>query len=348
MHDHVVNFRADVDLCGGDINTLVRTSIEPLTRSYAWDLPEVSTPRNTMHMTHTTLTHESGLNWPRNGAEMYLISAPGNVNKWGETRAYRILPGTGMGNPTHLTILNSTALGHSASWSEADLWVLKNHPDDEPSSAHHWNTLDPLDPLVDFAKMANNESLLTATVRGEEEEVKEAEQEIGTDLVIYFNLGGHHVPSSQDVPNTLMHTSASSVLFMPFNYFDDDVSKAVRQGVRIDRSPSRRKSATTSSTTSQNPGDVDDDEKSEIRARSTAKKPSGDEEVTYFGAHYTSPVTVSQEMLAPDLSHYMKERDEGDDTWKTVRNRVGGGLYGLFVGKERGGERDNKDPRMEW
>jgi len=175
---------------------------------------------------------------------------------------------------------------------------------------------------------------------------------------VYFNLGGHHVPSSQDIPNTLMHTSASSVLFMPFNYFDDDVSRRSRQGVRIDR---RRRQKTTTD------GDHEEGDR-EIRrsgkgrvARSrggrhdTEKKKDDDGEgVSYFGARYTSSVLIPEEMLSPDLGHYMKERESGDGEngeWKTVRNDVGGGLLGLFVGKEApssGDRKHQKGPRLDW
>jgi hypothetical protein len=51
--------------------------------------------------------------------------------------------------------------------------------------------------------------------------------------VIYFNLGSHHVPHSGDIPNTLMHTSASSVMFTPFNFHDRDPSRHSVQGVRL-------------------------------------------------------------------------------------------------------------------
>ncbi|OCT53437.1 putative Copper amine oxidase [Cladophialophora carrionii] len=334
MHDHVVNFRADFDICG-TANTLVRTTVEPLQREYDWDKPEVPARRNTMHMVHQPVPRETGLNWPKNAAEMYLITSPTATNRWGESRAYRILPGTGMGNPAHLAILNSTTLGQSATWSSSDLWVLRNHPDTEPSSAHHNNYLEPLAPLVDFTKMVDDEDI------------------DGEDLVVYFNLGGHHVPSSQDVPNTLMHTSASSVLFMPFNYFDEDVSKAWRQGVRVDRRPVREGGSaaaekeevkpklkrTTDAPSEENknkkqPKDEDDDNDDD------------DDGVTWFGGRYTQDVLVGREMLTPDLSHYMKEREEGEEGgWKAVRNAVGGGLVGLFVGKERTGEEGGP---MDW
>lgn len=354
MHDHVVNFKADLDICSGTRNTLVRTSIEPLRQTYDWDQPEVSGQRNTMHMVHRPVTHETGLDWPSNSRDMYLVTAPGSLNKWGETRAYRIQPGTGMGTPAHLTIVNSTTLGRSALWSTSDLWVLRNHPETEPGAAHHLNYLAPLDPLVDFEAMVDGEAI--------EEE----------DLVVYFNLGSHHVPSSQDVPNTLMHTSASSVMFVPFNYFDGDVSRAVGQGVRIDRragagaratagrrDKGRKKEAVyvadknKETVNAADKGKADKEEIKRPRVAPRAAAIQDDEGVKYFGGRYTGPVTVPEKMLSPDLSHYMKEKvpadGEGSDGgWRAIRNNVGGGLLGLFVGKDRAVDDNGGERRMDW
>ncbi|KAJ9631214.1 hypothetical protein H2204_008299 [Knufia peltigerae] len=340
MHDHVVVFKADFDVCGTS-NTFVRTSVEPLRREYDWDRPEVpaGAGRNTMHMVHRPVERETGLDWPKNGRDMFLVTS-NTTNKWGEKRAYRILGGTGMGNPAHLTILNSTTLGRSASWSSSDLWVLKNHPDTEPSAAHHLNYLEPLDPLVDFEKMVDDEEITEE------------------DLVVYFNLGGHHVPTTQDIPNTLMHTSASSVMFVPFNYFDDDVSRATRQGVRIDRRRAQPRGSVGGATRAPAVGDVvgtnaKEDVRRSSKPRSHTMKSNHDDkirddddkQVKYFGARYTKDVKIPKEMLSPDLSHYMKSRDGGPaGEWKTVRNHVGGGLLGLFVGKER----LEDDERLDW
>jgi primary-amine oxidase len=52
--------------------------------------------------------------------------------------------------------------------------------------------------------------------------------------VLYFNLGSHHIPHSGDIPNTLMHTSASSVMFTPFNFHDRDASRRRVQGVKLE------------------------------------------------------------------------------------------------------------------
>jgi len=52
--------------------------------------------------------------------------------------------------------------------------------------------------------------------------------------VVWFSLGAHHVPSASDIPNTLMHTSASSVMFIPHNFHDRDPSRRTSQGVFIE------------------------------------------------------------------------------------------------------------------
>ena len=110
-------------------------------------------------------------------------------NAWGERKGYRITSGTGVGSTPHLTILNSTTLGDSARWAEHDIWVLQRK-DTECRSADPLNYLAPQDPLIDFNKMADHESL--------DRDIKGSTYD--GDLVVYFNLGSHHVPHSGDIP----------------------------------------------------------------------------------------------------------------------------------------------------
>ena len=212
----------------------------------------------------------------------------------------RVQPGTGMGSPSHLTIVNSTSLGKSALWADHDIWVIKQH-DDEPLAAHEKNYLDPNDPLIDFSCLADGEELNVG--------------EDGDDLVVLFNLGGHHVPHSGDVPNTLMHTSASSVVLSPFNFWDEDVSKGRRQGVRVDGRGNDRRD-----------GGGEGWEKG-VRwfggryGRRDVEGVDGDEEVR---------LRVGRD-LEPSLEKYFEE-----DAVKggVVGNKVGGGLLGLFGSRE--------------
>ena len=256
MHDHVLNFKADFDI-GGTANTLMRVGIEPTLSSYPWEDP-AKPPRNTMHLTNTPVTKETGLNWPRNSGEIYLLMNNDSVNAWGEKRGYRITPGTGMGTPIHLTIENSSSLLRGGSWAYQDLWVLRQK-DTEPKSGSPLNFISARDPLVDFSKMVNDE-----------ETVQE-------DLVVYFNLGGHHIPHAGDIPNTLMHTSASSVMFVPHNFHSRDPSREVVQGVKLEL------------------GD------------------GGKHNATYFGGRYREGVTVNIKDLEADLSRYQSPKHDITD-----------------------------------
>lgn len=154
MHDHVINFKADLDIAGTS-NTLSRVSIAPITKRYCWH----DSPRNTMHLTHSSIEIETGLNWLPNAGAMYVVLNDDSSNAWGERRGYRITPGTGMGSPPHLTIENSTTLGKTALWSTHDLWVLRAK-DVERRSASEYNAMEPHDPILDFAKMVDGEDIV--------------------------------------------------------------------------------------------------------------------------------------------------------------------------------------------
>lgn len=159
---------------------MVRMALEPLTKPYPWDAPEVK-ERNTMHLVEYPVEVETGMDWPKNSGEFYLVYHADKKNAWGERRGYRITSGTGLASTPHLTIENSTTLGDSARWAEHDVWVVRRK-DTEPRSADPLNYFAPHDPIIDFNKIADRESL-----------DRQAGDYDG-DLVVYFNLGAHHVP----------------------------------------------------------------------------------------------------------------------------------------------------------
>lgn len=210
MHTHTLSFKADLDIAG-PLNTLHRITIDPTTHQYPWE----PTPRNTMQLTHHPIPTESALNWPQNSQALYVLLNTAARNTWGELRGYRLTPGTGMGTPPHLATHNATATGRAAGWAAHDLHILRQH-DTEPRGASEWNAWEVQDPLIEFARFLDGES---------------AVQE---DLVVYFNLGVHHVSNSADVPNTLMHWSGTSVMFVPFNYHERDPSREAAQGVVLE------------------------------------------------------------------------------------------------------------------
>lgn len=91
MHDHVINFKADMDVAG-PTNDMVRLALEPMTATYPWDKPEYKS-RNTMHLVEYAVTEESGIDWPRNSGELYIVYNSDQKNAWGERKGYRITSG---------------------------------------------------------------------------------------------------------------------------------------------------------------------------------------------------------------------------------------------------------------
>lgn len=303
LHDHVINFKADLDVAG-ESNDLVRMAVEPMVISYPWDQPYVK-ERNTMHLKEYPVTHETGLDWPKNGGEFYLVYSSDHKNAWGERKGYRIVSGTGLGNTPHLTVLNSTSLGKSAKWSERDLWVVRQK-DEEPRAADPLNYIDTHHPIIDFTKLVNNESL----AHGED---------YSGDLLLYFNVGSHHVPHSGDVPNTLMHTSATSVMFIPHNFADRDPSRQSVQGVRLQLKGTKSGGFAGFPDPSDSDSEVtvvDDllrqrlekekreDTNNEVRGKKPAEHHKMHEGANYFGTPYTEGVFVPLDDLEPDLAKW--------------------------------------------
>ncbi|KAL2800214.1 copper amine oxidase [Aspergillus keveii] len=210
MHDHVLNFKADFDILGTD-NTVELTSVVPVEKTFSWNGNKT---RNTMQLQRSMIESEDDgrFNWGFNGQTQIHIINQDEKNKYGEYRGYRILPSSGT---AHLTVKNSTNLAHAAHWAEYDVQVTQQH-DYEPFAAHPYNSQDIHDPPVDFEKFFNGESLNQ------------------TDLVVWLNLGMHHVPHTGDLPNTVFTTAHSGVQFMPLNYLLGDASRQTVNMVRVD------------------------------------------------------------------------------------------------------------------
>jgi primary-amine oxidase len=115
---------------------------------------------------------------------------------------------------THLTVLNSTNLVNAAHWAAHDVHVTRRK-DSEPRSSNPYQNQDTHRPPVDFRAFFDSEGL---------------DQQ---DVVLWVNLGMHHVPTTADLPNTVTTTAHAGVKFVPSNYFDLDLSRRTRSTVRI-------------------------------------------------------------------------------------------------------------------
>lgn len=155
MHDHVINFKADFDILGQN-NTFVSVDIEPTTTQYPWAPGE---NRNTMKLTRRVVETETGLTWPVNSGSHFVVMNNDSVNAWGEKRGYRIMPGSGMGTPSHLTFHGSEALGQAAEWAQKDLWVTRQKENEVWSSTPASNFITN-EPMINFSKFIDGENVV--------------------------------------------------------------------------------------------------------------------------------------------------------------------------------------------
>jgi len=209
MHDHVINFKADLDVLG-TANSLEFVSNKPLSKVYPWSDGQV---RNTMNIERTFITNEdhARFNWAPNSATQVLVVNKDKPNRFGEYPGWRILGATG---GAHLTIQDSSTLLNSGRWAEFDVQVTRQK-DTEPRAVHPYNNMDTPNPPVDFSKFFNSESL---------------EQQ---DLVVWVNMGMHHVPHTGDLPNTVMTSAHAAIQFLPSNYLPGDPSVRAASRVRV-------------------------------------------------------------------------------------------------------------------
>ncbi|KAF1987640.1 putative membrane copper amine oxidase [Aulographum hederae CBS 113979] len=209
MHDHVLNYKVDFDILG-TANTMTTVTPVAVSQVYPWSDGKA---RNTMKLERATIENEDQgkLYWGANGATQYKIINSDYPNKFGELPGYRVLPSEGT---IYLTVQNSSNLARAANWATHDLFVTKQK-DTEPRAVHPYNNQDVYNPAIDFAEFFDGDSL------------------VQEDIVVWFNLGMHHVPHTGDLPNTVFTTAHSGFQIMPLNYLLGDPSRETVNMVRI-------------------------------------------------------------------------------------------------------------------
>ncbi|CAO2648787.1 Nn.00g097360.m01.CDS01 [Neocucurbitaria sp. VM-36] len=207
LHDHVLTFKADLDVMGRQ-NTLQKIDFVTESTDYPWSQGKI---HDTFKASRSFLSKESSVSWADNDAAIFAIVNKDSPNRFGEFPGYRIKRSAGT---SHFTTGNSTNTRKAAASAYHDFYITKQK-DTEPRAADSYNQFAPEDPLVDFTRFFNDESI---------------EQE---DVVVWFNLGMHHMPHTGDLPNTMFTAAHSAIRFEPLNYLDGDPSVASNQQVRV-------------------------------------------------------------------------------------------------------------------
>ncbi|KAJ3784122.1 copper amine oxidase [Lentinula aff. detonsa] len=204
LHDHVINYKVDLDIAGSE-NSLLETIAAQEIVEQPW-LEDDEWGRTVIQQNITRriieTEDEALLKYPTNFQGHYSIVNQNKTNAWGAPRGYAIHAGY---NPIHNTVVGSRRLLNNANWARYNL-AISLRKETEPSSSSMWNMNLPGKPTVDFHKFFDGENITQ------------------DDLVVWVNVGTHHLPQAEDSPNTKTTVAMSSFLLTPLNYFDSDIS----------------------------------------------------------------------------------------------------------------------------
>ncbi|KXS22495.1 amine oxidase catalytic domain-containing protein [Gonapodya prolifera JEL478] len=211
LHDHILNYKIDLDILG-EKNDLLTVNIVTENVEKPWLRPgETLVQKKYVRKTVTT-ENDSFFSTEKGSPDFttVLVANKNRTNKWGNPRAYRVVAQTPVTNP----VKGNTRTLNNANWAYYPIAVTQ-FSDDEHSSSSLYNQNTPTNPIVDFHKFQKGRSL------------------IGEDLVVWANLGTHHVPRAEDGPITLTSLARGSILITPFNYFDEYAIRDVRDAAYI-------------------------------------------------------------------------------------------------------------------
>ncbi|ESO92383.1 hypothetical protein LOTGIDRAFT_120790 [Lottia gigantea] len=211
VHHHLFSFKADMDILGTKNRYMtLDTEVENRTRKW-YENGEYHTQltfKRNLKSTEQKAAYKYNFNTPK----YHLIINNDKLNKYSEPRGYRIL---GKGFSKQILPENH-GFERTITWSRYQMCVTKRK-DSEDTSSSMYSMFDSGDPVVDFVSYINdNENI------------------VDEDLVAWLSLGMHHIPHTEDVPNTATTGNEMSISFLPFNYFTEDPSMGSRDAVRVD------------------------------------------------------------------------------------------------------------------
>ncbi|NWW93500.1 AOC3 oxidase, partial [Rhynochetos jubatus] len=205
MHLHHIHYKVDLDV-GGRLNSL---ETQDMGYELVKDPWSAQNPIERLYLRRRRLEREDEAAFRLNAPmPRYLSFASPTPNKWGHPRSYRIQIASAAGE--HLPA--SSPMERAISWGRYQLAVTRRK-EEEPSSTSIYNQNDPWTPTVAFADFIDNETITNE------------------DLVAWISVGFLHVPHAEDVPNTVTVGNGVGFFLRPYNYFDEDPSVDVPNGV---------------------------------------------------------------------------------------------------------------------
>ncbi|KAL8606747.1 hypothetical protein ACOMHN_018781 [Nucella lapillus] len=209
IHHHTFHFKADLDI-GGTSNRYETLDISeeqvPLKQRPSEKYRQTRFQRHLYSKEDEAVYHHN-FDHPR----YHIVHNERLKTKHGVPRAFR-LHMSGMSKQLLTPGVNNEK---SIPWARQQLAVTVQK-DDEVFSSSPFAMFDSYNPVTDFSKYIDGESI------------------VDQDLVFWVTLGTHHIPHTEDIPVTITAGGHLGFFIQPYNYYPHCPSVTSRDNIRVD------------------------------------------------------------------------------------------------------------------
>eukprot|EP00795_Rhopilema_esculentum_P010713 gene10713-19489_t len=211
IHDHHMLYKVDLDVAGVK-NSYQTVDVIARNVSYEW---EDNTYRIKKQIVKEKKAREKDavLRYDFQKPKYYVFMNENEKNAYGNSKGYRI----DIQNKVKQLYTDDYYITKSCAWTKYQMSVTKRK-DLEPFGSSIYNQFTFSDPAVNFDTMLNDNEAIE-----------------NEDLVAWVNIGGLHIPNTEDIPLTTTVGSSYGFLIKPFGYFDEDPSHGSTTSVLVDK-----------------------------------------------------------------------------------------------------------------
>nr|KAI8755816.1 putative amine oxidase copper-containing [Biomphalaria glabrata] len=212
IHHHLFNYKIDLDI-NGHANRYKTLDLTLDERKWPWYKSGQETFQQ-LSFSHTLKESELQAVYRYNFStpKYHIVYNNQERNKFGAHRSYRM----SVDGFSKVLFPDDSPMLSSRKWCKYQI-AATHRKDEEESSSSIFSMFDGQSPHVDFDSfLQDNESL------------------VDQDLVFWVTVGVHHIPHTEDIPNTPTVGTQATISLMPYNYFPECPSVGSRDAVRAD------------------------------------------------------------------------------------------------------------------
>lgn len=206
LHDHLVNYKVDLDIAGTGNSFIKRNIVTEVI-----NLPWHDWPHHQKKLVDHILQNETegGIVYDFNHPAVYSVINPSAQNNVGNHRGYRIAI-----KDNAKDLLQDAPLHKGLQWAKYQIAVTK-HKDTEPHSSVMYNQAVLAEPVLEFDSFLDGDNL------------------VNEDIVTWITIGVFHMVHAEDIPMTHTPGNYASFFLKPNNFFDFDPSIDLKHAVII-------------------------------------------------------------------------------------------------------------------